>query len=258
MEGIDFSKKKIVIADLDGTLALSKSKIDKQMSDLILSLLEYKDFAVISGGRYSQYEKQFISGLEFKPDRFARLYLLPTNATTFYKFEDGQWEQLYSEDFNEREKIKIMQSFEIALRQADFQKPEKLYGVLIEDRGTQMTFSALGQEAPLELKEKWDPDQKKRLHIKKFLDVLLPEFEVRVGGSTSIDVTKKGIDKAYGVKKIEEYFGYTKDQMIFIGDALFEGGNDYAVKKAGVDSLQVSGPEDTKKILMQIIDSSKN
>ncbi|MDE1828075.1 MAG: HAD-IIB family hydrolase [Candidatus Micrarchaeota archaeon] len=255
---VDFRSKKIVIADLDGTLAPSKSKMDKEMSDLIIELLQYKDFAVISGGRYEQFEKQFVSGLEYGQERFSRLYLLPTCATSFYRFESGKWKNVYAENLDEDQKIKIIKAFETALKEAGYQKPEKVYGQLIEDRGSQITFSAIGQEAPLVLKEKWDRDQKKRMQIKSQLDKLIPEFEIRIGGSTSIDVTKKGIDKAYGIRKIEDYFGYKVDEMLFIGDALFEGGNDYPVKNVGVDSISVSGPEDTKKIIREIIAQSKN
>ncbi|MDE1855743.1 MAG: HAD-IIB family hydrolase [Candidatus Micrarchaeota archaeon] len=254
---MDYRAKKIVIADLDGTLAPSKSRMDSEMSSLIVELLEYKDFAVISGGRFEQFQKQFVSGLENRPERFSRLYLLPTCATAFYKFEEGEWQKVYSEDLSSEQKVRIMQAFETALRQAGYQKPEKVYGQILEDRGTQITFSANGQEAPLELKTAWDPDQKKRLLIKSYLDKLLPEFEIRVGGTNSIDVTKKGIDKAYGIRKIESYFGYKIGEMLFLGDALFDGGNDYPVKQVGVDSIQVSGPEDTKKILRDIIAVSK-
>ncbi|MDE1762559.1 MAG: HAD-IIB family hydrolase [Candidatus Micrarchaeota archaeon] len=254
---MDYSLKRIVIADLDGTLAPSKSKMDPEMSKLIIDLLEYKDFAVISGGRFEQFEKQFVSGLEKSPKRFSRLYLLPTCATAFYRFESGEWRKVYSEDLQKDEKSRIINAFGVALKQAGYSKPEKIYGDILEDRGTQITFSANGQQAPLEVKTAWDPTAEKRLRIKACLDKLIPEFEVRIGGTNSIDVTKKGIDKAYGIRKIEGYFGYKISEMLFLGDALFEGGNDYPVKTAGVDCIQVSGPEDTKKVLKSIIESSR-
>src|ERR1035441_10285233 len=61
-----------------------------------------------------------------------------------------------------------------------------------QDRGSQITFSALGQQAPLEEKKKWDPDFAKRKKIKAILDKLIPEFSVRMGGATSVDITKTG------------------------------------------------------------------
>ncbi len=109
---------------------------------------------------------------------------------------------------------------------------KKLWGEEIEDRGSQITFSALGQQAPNKEKEKWDPDFTKRKKIKVFLDNLIPEFSVRLGGETSIDITKPGIDKAYGIKKLRDTLGIAIHEMIFIGDALFPGGNDYPARRS--------------------------
>ena len=124
---------------------------------------------------------------------------------------------------------------------------------MIEDRGSQITFSALGQQAPLEEKKKWDSDFAKRKKIQSILDKLIPEFSVRLGGATSIDVTKPGIDKAYGVRKLRDVLGISLKEMIFIGDALFAGGNDYPAEQAGVVSIPVKGPHETKRVVEAII-----
>jgi hypothetical protein len=253
----NYKSRKIIIADLDGTLTESKKDMDAEMSDLIMNLLEYRDFAVIGGGRYEQFKNQFIKNLPHKPDRLSRLYIFPTCATALYRFENNEWRQVYAENLTEQEIEMIRGAFEKALKQADFQKPETLYGEMIEDRGTQVTFSALGQRAPIELKSKWDPDQKKRMLIKSHLAPLLPGFEINLGGMTSMDVTRRGINKAYGIRKIKEYCGYDFGEMLFIGDALFEGGNDHPVVETGVDCLQVSGPEETKRIIKQLIEAIK-
>jgi len=123
----------------------------------------------------------------------------------------------------------------------------------MEDRGGQITYSALGQQAPLQEKEKWDSDFAKRKKIKAILDAVLPELSIRLGGTTSIDVTKPGIDTAYGIRKLRGLFGISLKEMIFIGDALFEGGNDYPAKEAGVLSIQVKGPNETKLVTQAII-----
>ena len=132
-------------------------------------------------------------------------------------------------------------------------RPEKLWGEQIEDRGSQITFSALGQQAPLEEKDKWDPDYTKRKRIKTILDTFIPEFSVRIGGSTSIDVTKPGIDKAYGIGKLRDLLHVSLNEMIYIGDALFVGGNDYPAEQVGVDCIPVKGPDETKLVVQAII-----
>ena len=116
-----------------------------------------------------------------------------------------------------------------------------------------MSWSALGQQCPIELKETWDPDQKKRLKVLPYLQEMLPEFDVRVGGTTTIDVTRKGIDKKYGIKKMNEYLGVEFDDMLFIGDAIFPGGNDYACVEMGLDHIKTSGVEETKQIIEELL-----
>ena len=105
----------------------------------------------------------------------------------------------------------------------------------------------------MEEKEKWDSDFAKRRKIKAILDTLIPHFSVRLGGATSIDVTKPGIDKAYGIGKLRDILGISLKEMIFIGDALFAGGNDYPVEQAGVISIPVRGPNETKRVIEAII-----
>jgi phosphomannomutase len=124
---------------------------------------------------------------------------------------------------------------------------------VIEDRGSQITFSALGQQAPLEEKKKWEPGFAKRKKIKAILDPLIPGYSVRLGGATSVDVTKPGIDKAYGIRKLRDVLGISLREMIFIGDALFAGGNDYPAEQAGVVSVCVRGPHETKRVIQTAI-----
>ena len=242
--------KKLIVFDLDGTLAASKSSLDAEMSNLLHDLLGVVKVAIISGGAWLQFEKQVLSNLP-QDDRLTKLSILPTCGTEFFQYT-GEWKKLYSEDLTAEEKQKIVGSLKKATEGAGF-AVKKTWGKSIEDRGSQVTYSALGQEAPLEEKEKWDPDFAKRKKIKTILDTLIPEFSVRLGGATSIDVTKQGIDKAYGIKKLKETLGISLKEMIYVGDALFVGGNDYPAEQAGVISIPVPGTEETKRVIEAII-----
>jgi len=242
--------KKLIVFDLDGTLAESKSPLDAEMSALLRDLLGIVNVAVISGGDWPQFEKQILSNLPHD-ERLKNLSLLPTCGTKFYQY-NGDWEKIYSEDFNAVEKKKIIDSLRKALEIAGF-KIEKVWGEAIEDRGSQITYSALGQQAPIEEKIKWDSDFTKRKRIKTILDKSIPEFSVRLGGTTSIDITKPGIDKAYGIRKLRDTLGIAIDEMIFIGDAIFPGGNDYPAKEAGVVCIRVKDPEESKLVIETIV-----
>jgi len=242
--------KRLIVFDLDGTLAESKSSLDIEMSALLHNLLGIVKVAVISGGDWPQFEKQLLTNFPHD-ESLANLSLLPTCGTKFFLYS-GDWGKIYSEDFTDDEKKKISSSLNKAIGVAGF-KVEKVWGDEIEDRGSQITYSALGQQAPLEEKKKWDTDFIKRKKIKAILDTYIPEFSVRMGGATSIDVTKHGIDKAYGIRKLQNTLGIPINEMVFIGDALFPGGNDYPAKEVGVVSIQVRDTNETKRVIETII-----
>lgn len=242
--------KKLVVFDLDGTLAESKSAVDEEMSGLIYSLLQVARVAIISGGAWPQFQKQVLAHLP-ADDRLQRLSILPTCGTQFYEYTH-EWTKLYAEDFTPAEKAKITHALDTVVNALGY-KPPQLWGEVIEDRGSQITFSALGQEAPLEEKKKWDPDFAKRQQMKALLIKLIPEFSINLGGTTSVDITKPGIDKAYGIRKLKDILHIPIEEMLFAGDAIFPGGNDYPAKEAGVDCIKVRDPDETKRVIETII-----
>ncbi len=253
--------KKLIAFDLDGTLAESKSTATDRMTGLLSQLLDKFHVCVISGGKFEQFEKQLLNNLKAEPSQLEKLHLMPTCGTRYYKYDTATntWAKQYSEDFTEAEKQKIIDALNKGFDDLNY-RAEKTYGESVEDRGSQVTFSVLGQdivdelgEEGLRIKHAWDPDNKKKLELRDYIAPLIPEFEVRVGGITSIDVTKLGIDKAYGMKKLTEILNITKEDILFFGDRLQEGGNDYPVKAMGIDSLQVSHWQDTANSLEAIL-----
>jgi phosphomannomutase len=242
--------KKLIVFDLDGTLAESKSPLDAEMSKLLTALLGVVKVSIISGGNWTQFEKQVLSNLPQK-EQLKNLFLLPTCGTKFYKYQSG-WRLLYSEDFTNEEKEKIISSLNQVMTSTRY-KEKQVWGEIIEDRGSQVTFSALGQQAPIEEKKKWDPNFSRRKKMKAALDKLIPEFSVSLGGATSIDITKPGIDKAYGIRKLRDTLGIAIHDMIFIGDDLFAGGNDHPATETGIVTIQVRDVQETKRVIETII-----
>jgi hypothetical protein len=245
--------KKLIAFDLDGTLAESKSAAEPRMLNALDGLLGKFQVCVISGGKFQQFEKQLLNGLKTEPAKLKNFHIMPTCGTRYYTYstEDNSWSLVYSEDFNDSQKEKIAVALNKGFDDLGYRE-KKTYGETIEDRGSQITFSVLGQDIVdelgqegLRLKHAWDPDNKKKNELRDYIAPLIPEFEVRVGGVTSIDVTKKGIDKAYGIQKLIEMLGITKEEVLFIGDRLQEGGNDYPVKAMGVDSIEISHWKET-------------
>jgi phosphomannomutase len=239
--------KKLIVFDLDGTLAESKAALDPEMSVILTKLLKVAKVAIISGGDWPQFENQVLSKLPGK-NRLKNLSILPTCGTKYYVYKRGGWKQLYAENFTINEKTNITDNLNRAVERSGI-KFGKVWGEQIEDRGSQITFSALGQKAPLEAKKKWDAKFVKRKKIKAKLDKSLSGFSINIGGATSIDITKPGIDKAYGIHKLQHILKIKITEMLFLGDALFEGGNDHPARRTGVDCIQVRDPEETKRVV---------
>ncbi len=242
--------KSLMVFDLDGTLAKSKSPLETNMANLLGELMGVMKVAIISGGDWRQFEKQLLANMP-RSERLKQLSLLPTSGTKFLRY-DGHWTQIYAETFTADEKTKVIDALNKALDESGL-RPERHWGEVIEDRDSQITMSALGQEAPLEAKRIWDPDFEKRKTIKALLDPMIPGFSVGMGGSSSIDVTRPGVDKAYGINKLNEVLGIPTKDMIFVGDALFPGGNDEPARKTGATCIKVRDPEETGRVIEAVL-----
>jgi phosphomannomutase len=245
-----------IIFDLDGTLTESKAPLTKEMGALLARLIVKMPVAIMSGGSYAQFQKQLLGGMPSDAN-FKNLYLFPTSAAQCYTWKDGGWQILYTNPFTSEEKAQVLQALAEALAETGLDKPPpQLWGEQTEDRGAQITWSALGQQAPVAEKQIWDPDRKKRAPLRAALLKRLPGFSVRVNAHSSVDITRAGMTKAYGVRRLSEILNIPISAMLYVGDALFPGGNDEIVKESGIETKQVAGPTGTAKVIENILSSS--
>ena len=246
---INFKTKKLIAFDVDGTLSQSRSKIDHEMADLLKKLLAKKQVAIITGGAFADIKKQILDEIGLNNELNKNLILLPTNGGGLWIF-DKEWKELSSHKLTTEEKWKIVTAIKEVV---DGKENINEFGDKVQDRESEITYSALGEHAPVEFKKAWDPDFKKRIALQQALEKMLPEFEVKIGGTTSIDITPRGMDKAYGMNKAIKYLKINVEDILFFGDAVYENGNDYPVFLMGVDTVRVSGPEETKERLLRFL-----
>ncbi|MEU3452088.1 HAD-IIB family hydrolase [Micromonospora sp. NPDC006766] len=244
---------RVVAFDLDDTLAVSKSQIDGRMAELLGHLLGEVDVLIISGGRFEQFEAQVLTHLDLPEDKLRRLHLMPTCGTRYLRWQDGDWRLVYAEDLSEADKARIIAALTESAKALGLWEA-KTWGDIIEDRDSQITFSALGQTAPPAEKYGWDPDGSKKRRLRDAVAEKLPDLEVRGGGSTSIDVTRKGVDKAYGMRKLLECLDLKHDNVLFVGDRLDHGGNDYPVKAMGIKCHSVTCWQETADYVEALVD----
>ena len=247
--------KKLIAFDLDDTLAVTKSPISDKMGDLLVKLLEKYEVCIISGGKYEQFKVQVIDRLEANHLQLRKLHIMPTCGTTYYRYDEieEEWQKQYSEDLDEKTKKNIISVLEKEAKELGMWS-EDTWGDIIEDRGSQITYSALGQQAPAEEKYKWaEKFANEKKILRQRVAEQLPGLEVRLGGSTSVDITKIGIDKAYGMQKLIDELDISKEEILFIGDKLEEGGNDYPVKAMGIDCIAVDKWEECALVVETLI-----
>ena len=248
---------KLIIFDLDGTLAESKQPLTDEMATLVARLLAVTKVAVISGGAFSQFLKQVVAQLPVDAN-LSRLYILPTSGAALYEYRNDNWDKIYEERLSEKDKDTIEEAMRASATETgliDFRKPAP-YGERIEYRGGQVTMSALGQQAPLDEKKKWDPTHAKRHALQEAIAKRLPGFSVGIGGITSIDVAKRGVDKAYGIHQLCERLGIKESEALYVGDELESGGNDEAVYKTDVQTKTVATPAETERFIESLLTAS--
>lgn len=248
--------KRLIAFDVDDTLVKSKNPLTNEMRDLLARLLDKYEVAIISGSRYEIFQTNIIEPLAgVAGDSLKRMHILPTCGTRYYTYSGDvkNWNLEYAEDFTEEQKAEISEACERRAREFGLW-PEEPFGEVIEDRFSQIAMSLLGQEAPAEAKYEWFNTHKEEAYrLTEKIAEDLPDYEVRYGGTTTVDVTSKGIDKAFGMQKLLDALDLQKEDALFIGDRLEEGGNDYPVKAMGVDTIDVDGWETTPYVVRGIL-----
>ncbi|SPF68955.1 phosphomannomutase [Propionibacterium ruminifibrarum] len=243
----------LIAFDLDDTLAPSKSPLPAAMGATMRDLLAVRPVCIISGGQFGQFKTQVLDRLPADTD-LSGLHLMPTCGTRYMRFVDGAWRELYAHDLEPAQRRAAIESIERRAAELGLWEPdEAVAGDRIEDRGSQITYSALGQEAAVDDKKAWDPDGAKREALREAIAADLPTLEVRAGGSTSIDITRHGIDKAYGIEQLAGQTGIALGDMLFVGDRLAPGGNDYPVRTLDVPCHQVADHDETLAYLNRLI-----
>ena len=246
--------KKIICFDLDGTLAPSKERLDDEMVDLVNQLLEKYYMSVITWWWPDRFQRQIFDYITTDEKLLNKFIACPNCGTKMLRFENWEWNKLYSLDFTPKEKKKILDSMNEVMDLLNL-RPEKTWWEIVEDRWSQITFSALWQQAPLQEKQFWDPDFKKRNIIKAELEKRIPEFSINSGWTTSIDITMKWVDKAFAIRKIMENNPFELEDILFIWDAIFPWWNDYPRFTIWTDCIKTNWVDHTKEVIKNLIEN---
>lgn len=246
------STAKGVAFDLDETLTKSKVRVTSEIADLLTQLSLRMPVAIVSGASFERMMEQIVSHLD--KTAYRQLSLFPTGGAAAHVFDGSNWNALYKKSIDEEKARKVISILETVIGASGLINGLQSWGERIEFRGSQITFSALGQNAPYEEKVKWDPDKTKRLYLRELLMPKLPDYDIALGGATSLDVIEKGVNKGYAVTQFAEQIGVPVENILYVGDDLKEGGNDYVVAASTkAQTHAVTNPEETMELIKMIL-----
>lgn len=252
--------KKVLAFDIDQTLNIAKTPIPDEIAELLIGLLGPYEICPISGQKFDQFLVQIVNRLAecgVTKEKLAHLHLFVAQGTQYYRYnaEKEDWDQVYSYPLTDEQVKKISATIEQAARELNYWEEDKLKDgdEIIENRLSQVTFSALGQKASTEDKYAWDPDCKKRMAIVARCKELAPEFDYEVGGTTSINAITPGMNKEFGMTHLLDELKVDKSEVLYFGDMTQPGGNDYPVVQMGIDTITVRSHEDTAYALRGIL-----
>lgn len=227
--------KKHLFFDMDMTVAPSRQPITQKMYDLLKGLEE--DVIIVSG--------QLTEKIAWQSDNLPAIRMGQNGNHAI----DMDGTELWNFTLSLEQKKEILTHIDsISALLPETPNPD---WNPIEDRGGQITFSPIGNTAPVELKKTYDPDRAKRFSLLKQVPFESLDLVVKIGGSTSLDYFHKDSNKGTNVKKLIELKGWNPDECVYYGDGLYPGGNDEAVIGV-IDTIAVESDEDTFEKLSRL------
>ena len=249
--------KKVLAFDIDQTLNIAKTPVPDEIADLLTECLNHFEICPISGQKFDQFCIQIVDRLVERgatPEQLKHLHLFVAQGTQYYRYDGKDWQQVYNFPLTNEQVAEITNALETAAKELNYWEEAKLQpgDEIIENRLSQVTFSALGQKAGTEEKYAWDPDCKKREQIVEKAKLLAPSYQYEIGGTTSINAFTPGMNKQFGMTHLMEELKVTKDDILYFGDMTQPGGNDYPVVEMGINTITVRSHEDTAYALRGI------
>ena len=240
-----------VLFDVDDTLAESFKPPAPEMVERLIALLSHVPVALVSAAGFPRIERDFLGTISASPDA-GRFYVLSNSTTECFAYREDQWKLLYRISFKKEGRAEIVRAMEgIATETGIALDPA--HPPRIIEQESKVAYAALGLDASAEEKAAWDPDTSKRILLQNALKQHFPDFEVRIGGKTTVDVLPHGMNKAYGVAWLSKELGIPCPEMLFIGDAFYPGGNDEVVVPTGIQTRETSGPDETLRFIDDLL-----
>ena len=247
-------RQKILCADVDGTLCQTREPLSDSMAVKLVRYLNagYR-FCIISAQTFENFTRQVVKPISIINDSALRnLHAFLEQGSQYFRYENDDWRMVYEYPISDIDKKIIARTIQRAMEYYGYQCANPV-GNVIQYRTCLVTYSALGDQAKREDKSIWDPAREKRSKVVERCQKEMPEFKFGVGGSTSIDATIKGRDKAFAIPQVAQYLDIERSDICYVCDEASETGNDYPIVALGVPTISVGNPEETEKLFEELL-----
>ena len=220
-------KRKVYVFDLDGTLSNHRTPMPEESRALLDALGKRYHLVMCGAGNVARVFKQMGN---YPIDLVGNYGMMEA------KVENGEL-VITKQVVNEVDK-------EFFLRETNRLREKYGYteyaGEPIEWHPSGMvTFALLGTKAKKEDKLAFDPDRAKRRVMYPEVLEIFKDYTVFIGGSTSFDIVAKQYNKYDATIEYAKQYGYTKEQILFMGDDMGDGGGDSHIRLGGIDYLHI-------------------
>src|SRR3989344_7146983 len=243
---------KAVFFDLDDTLAPSFENPSPEIVGKLLAVLDSLPVAIITGRDFPWMARDFLPQIARSP-HVERFFVFPEGAAQCLQWNGSEWRELDADSITDAERQVINGAILESVKETGVLEGLPVHGEQLVQKKAMVAFAALGMQVPADLKYSWDPGNTRRTKLRDAIAKKLPAYDVMMGGATSTDVTKKGVNKAYGVRWLSERLGVPPAGLLYVGDALYPGGNDYVVVPSGIVTRATKGPAETLKIIDELL-----
>ncbi len=224
--------KRIFMFDIDGTLTPPRLPMTEEMVEMFEGFCERNRVILVTGSDMKKVVEQVPEKIR---DLVEGIYTCSGNALTV-----GD-EVIYDREFEPPEGL--VQLLEDWLYYSHY--PVKA-GDHLEFRSGMLNYSTVGRSCTQQEREDyeaWDKENGERKILRERILHMWPSLDCAIGGQISVDIYPKGLDKSQSYHRVK---GDNPDHaIIFCGDRLMPGGNDYPFFKAMGENQTRCRPIDT-------------
>lgn len=219
------------VFDIDGTLTPSRQKMTKTMEEFFTEFVKNNTVYLVTGSNIEKTMEQV------PMDILQRCREVYCESGSDVYFHDSDYEGLIGSESNYDKHwdcpVELRNMLMTLLNQSDFPTTMRT-GNHIEIRKSMVNFSVIGRNATFYERyvyTLWDKDREERGMYAKQIEEYFPELTATVAGEIGIDIHPKGRDKSQVLPQIKQWPD-GNEPIIFFGDKIYEGGNDYPLAYA--------------------------